>query len=231
MSKNAKEALKAVALIKFFSEEEHYLAFKHGFTLMRTPHYYRRCEDRGRGDKNESCIGYWDKNLGDQVPIIETIGGQPAFRDVQSLLMYQTHEQEDSWLQSWCMVGPYNDFELSLRRMVEEFGSYFVVLPSQNLSKYADLIRQISGEQVRFGAVGYSDNPLDRSLTVKNSEYSYQKEFRFYVGKCSKDEIQDKKLHILGLNSLLLKAGSLKFSSPTGEVRYISQGGKSVVEA
>lgn len=49
------------------------------------------------------------------------------------------------------------------------------------------LVNQASGSQVRYGFVQYSDNPLDRSLTVKDSKFGYQKEFRFYVGECRKD--------------------------------------------
>jgi len=58
MDQNFKGYQRALALIKFFSKEEHYLAFRNGNLLLRTPHFYRTCEDLGRGDRNESCLGY-----------------------------------------------------------------------------------------------------------------------------------------------------------------------------
>lgn len=224
----------AMALIKFFSKEEHYLAFRDGCTFLRTPHYYRRCEDKGRGDRSESCIGYWAEELGDEVPSISFTlkdGRKIHLDSIDSLIIHQAHEQKDSWLQSWCVVGDFNEFELSLQRMIDEFGSYFVVLPAQNIEAYAELIRQSTGEQVRYGTIDYSDNPSDRSLTVKDSMYSYQKEFRFYIGSCNKDEVEDKKILLTGLGGVLSEAGSLKLTSPTGVVRYFSQGAKEVVEA
>ena len=156
--------------------------------------------------------------------------GEPIdLENTQSVLIYPVHEQKDSWLQSWCVIGPHNDFEQSLERMLEEFGTYFVVLPAKYIITYANLVSQASGEQVRYGLVQYSDNPLDRSLTVKDYKFSYQKEFRLYVGQCEKGEIQDKEFRLQRVNNILLEAGSLKLESPSGVVRYCSQGQKKVV--
>jgi len=221
----------AVALIKFFSEEEHYLAFKNGYSFFRTPHYFRKREDIGRGDRSESCLGYWDKELGDPMPNIVRNGQPIEIEDAQSVLVYSAHEQKDAWLQSWCMIGPYNEFEQSLERMLEEFGAYFVVLPARNINAYASLISKASGEPVRYGLIRYSDNLLDRSLTIKDHRFSYQKEFRFYVGKCDKNEVQDRNVRLHGVTNLLLEAGSLRLESASGLVRYCSQGQKKVVFA
>ena len=229
MTNTADNSQHAVALIKFFSEEKHYLAFKDGYSFFRTPHYFRKREDVGRGDRSESCLGYWDKALGDQMPNLVKNGEPIDLENAQSVLIYPVHEQKDSWLQSWCVIGPHNDFEQSLERMLEEFGTYFVVLPAKYIITYANLVSQASGEQVRYGLVQYSDNPLDRSLTVKDYKFSYQKEFRFYVGQCEKGEIQDKEFRLHRVNNILLEAGSLKIESPSGVVRYCSQGQKKVV--
>jgi len=225
------EPYQAIALIKFFSEEDHYNNFKKGMSFFRTPHYYRECEDKGRGDKNESCIGYWNSELGDQIPNIMVDGIPLDTSSVNSLLVYPSQEQDDSWLQSWCIVGPSNDFELSLSSMLEEFGTYFVVMPAQNVATYADLIRNVTGEEVHYGAVQYSDDPLKRSLLIKDSKLSYQKELRFYLGRCQKDEKRDRTVELPSINNLLMEAGSLRFGSPNGEVRYCSLGSGEVVQA
>ncbi len=229
MTNNTENSQQAVALIKFFSTEKHYLAFKDGSSMFRTPHFYRKREDIGRGDRSESCLGYWDKGLGDQMPNLVSSSHQVDLKDAESLLIYPAHEEQDAWLQSWCVMGPYNEFEQSIERMLEEFGTYFVVLPAKNISAYANLVNQESGYRVRYGLVQYSDNPLDRSLTVKDSKFSYQKEFRFYVGECEKHEITDKEIGLQGINNILLEAASLKLESLSGEIKYCSLGRKEVV--
>lgn len=220
---------KAVALIKFFSEESHYLAFKNGSSMFRTPHYYRMLEYAGRGDRSESCLGYWDSKLGDQMPIIKIDGGTINTNDAETILVYSAHEKNDAWLQSWCVVGPHNGFEESLEQMLDEFGAYFVVLPAKNINAYAELLAKTSDFQVRFGFIRYSDNPLDRSLTVKDSKFSYQKEFRFYIGECAKDEVQDKTIELGGMGSLFLEAASLCLQSPCGKTKYCTLGRKNIV--
>ena len=224
-----KGSQRAVALIKFFSEESHYLAFKNGSSMFRTPHYYRMHENVGRGDRSESCVGYWDRTRGDDMPGLELDGDTININDAETLLIYPAHEQQDAWLQSWCVVGPRNGFEESLEQMLDEFGAYFVVMPARNINAYAELLAKTSNSQVRFGSVRYSENPLDRSLTVKDSKFFYQKEFRFYVGECTKDEVQDKTLKLQGMGSILLEAASLRFQSPTGKTKYCSLGRKEVV--
>lgn len=229
MTKTINTSQQAVALIKFFSEKEHYLAFKSGCSFFRTPHYFRKREDAGRGDRSESCLGYWDKELGDQMPTIVSNGQLIDIENAQSVLVYPAHEQKDAWLQSWCMVGPHNEFEQSLERILDEFGAYYVVLPAKYINIYARLVGKASGEKARYGLVRYSDNPLDRSLTVKDHKFSYQKEFRFYVGECDKNEVQDKKIYLNGVSNVLLEADTLRLESASGLVRYCSQGQKKVV--
>ena len=221
--------MEAMSLIKFFSKEEHFLWLKDWYTMFRTPHYYRECEDIGRGDKNESVIGFWDQRRGDDIPQL-MINGKPIdISSIQSLMIYPPHEQSDSWMQSWCVVGRFNKFELSLARMLEEFGIYFALLPSKNIKRYATALQETSGLDVNFGFMRYSDNPLERSLSVKDQSFEYQKEFRFYVGSCDKNEKQDMELRVKNMSSLLTEAGSLKFTSENGEVRYCSTGSKEVV--
>lgn len=231
MKNTTDNSQQAVALIKFFSEEEHYSAFKEGCSFFRTPHYFRKREDIGRGDRSESCLGYWDKDLGDSMPSIVRNGQPMGLEDAQSILVYPAHEQKDAWLQSWCVIGPNNEFEQSLERMLEEFGAYFVVLPARNIDAYANMISEASGEPVRYGLIRYSDNPLNRSLIIKDHDFSYQKEFRFYVGECDKNEVQDKSIRLHGVSDLLIEAGSLRLESASGLVRYCSQGQKKVVYA
>lgn len=229
LTEKSKASMDAFALIKFFSEEKHFQWFKDGYTMFRTPHFYRRCEDIGRGDRNESCILYRDKELGDEMPIL-TMNHQPLdLGNIESMLLHCANEVSDSWMQSWCIVGKFNDFELSLTRMLEEFGCHFVVLQASNIKNYAESLRQASGLDVSYGYLSYSDNPLDRSLCAKDKEFEYQKEFRFYVGSCDKYEVLDKELRVSKMSNLLSGAKSLKFTSQTGDVRYCSLGSNNVV--
>jgi hypothetical protein len=231
MNQNTGNSTQVVALIKFFSKEEHFLAFKSGYSLFRTPHFFRQDKSPGRGDRSESCLGYWDKAMGDEMPSIVMDGHPVDMKDAKSVLIYPAHEPKDSWLQSWCVIGPHNRFEGSIEQMLEKFGIYFVVLPAKNISKYAELLSQVSGSQVSCRLIQYSNNPLESSLTVKNSTLGYQKEFRFYTGECGKDEVEEKKFQLGGLESILLEATSLKLQSPFGETKYCSLGQKQVVTA
>jgi len=231
MDRNATGSQSALALIKFFSKEEHYLAFKQGDLLLRTPHFYRTCEDPGRGDRNESCLGYWDKELGHEMPNIMRGGSAMDMAEVKSVLIYPAHEQNDAWLQSWCLIGSDNDFEASLQKMIDEFGTYFVLMPAKHIESFAASLEHASGAAVRYGLVQYSDNPLNRSLTVKDSKYNYQKEFRFFIGECRKGETQDKNVQLKGLNNILSDAQSLKLASPSGQITYFSLGQQKVVTA
>jgi hypothetical protein len=220
----------AFALIKFFSQKEHYLSFIRGISLFRTPHYYRTCEDIGRGDRNESCLLYWDRKLSGEKPkFFKPDNTFISNNELESILVYPIDEQYDAWMQSWAVVGPHNGFEHSLAQMQQEFGSYFVLLPANKIKHYASLVEKISGTKVSFGLMRYSGSLKERSLTVKSSKYSYQKEFRFFVGQCSKGELQDKFLKLPDLNKLLLDAQNLKLTSPNGLTNYIAVGYNSIV--
>lgn len=77
--------------------------------------------------------------------------------------------------------------------------------------------------------VQYSDNPLDRSLTTKDKKFAYQKEFRFYLGSCAKNETQDKMIYLEKVQSILADAGCLKLVSSRGKTYYFGLGAKAVV--
>lgn len=229
MKKNSENFNQVISLIKFFSAEEHFLAFKCGHSIFRTPHFFRKHNSLGRGDRSESCLLYWEKGMGDEVPNLVMDGKPLDIKDAKSVLVYPSHEQKDSWLQSWCVMGPHNRFEGSIEQMLEDFGTYFVLLPAKNINMYAKLLNQASGSQVSYGLIQYSSDPLDRSLGVKDSRFGYQKEFRFYIGECEKDEVEDKEFQLSGLESILLEAASLKIQNPSGETKYCSLGRKQVV--
>jgi hypothetical protein len=165
------------------------------------------------------------------MPKIILNGKTVSFDDAQSILVYPADEQKDAWMQSWAVIGPHNNFESSLEKMLNEFGAYFVILPATKISAYRHLLAKTSGCKVHMGLVSYSDDPLERSLSVKDSKFSYQKEFRFFLGECSKHENRDKKIQLQGINRMLLEASSLSLTSPTGEVKYCSLGHQKVVSA
>lgn len=229
MERNFNLPEQALALIKFFSKKEHYLAFKNGHTLFRTPHYYRNCEDKGRGDRSESCLGYWDTTLGDKMPSIVLDDSLFDMTNVKSILIYPSHEQRDSWLQSWCLIEPSNCFSESLQKMIDDFGPYFVLLHAKDIEAYANLLKRASNSEVRYGLIHYSANRLDHSLTTKSSDLDYQKEFRFYLGECDKSEMADRNIYVDGLNKLLPDAGSLKLLSPSGKKFYCTLGHNKVI--
>ncbi len=215
----------AFALIKFFSKKEYYLSFLAGTSVFGTPHFYRTCEDIGRGDRNESCVLFWDRKLGGVKPkFIRPDGIEMAEDGLESILVHPLNEQHDAWMQSWAIIGPHNDFEGSLERMQKEFGSFFVMLPANRIEEYAHLVEKVSGLKVSFGAVNYSDDPAERSLTVKDASFSYQKEFRFFAGTCSKGELEGKFFELPELRDLLLNCQTLKLVSPNGVVKYCSVG-------
>ncbi|MCF7519107.1 MULTISPECIES: hypothetical protein [unclassified Pseudoalteromonas] len=220
----------AFALIKFFTHKEHYLSFLAGTSLFRTPHYYRTCEDIGRGDRNESCVLFWEQGLSGIKPkFFNPDGTENINKAFKSLLVYPIHEQHDAWMQSWSIIGPNNDFDGSLEKMQQEFGSFFVILPAKRIEDYAHLVEKSSGLKVRFGSVQYSEDPTKRSLTVKDSKYSYQKEFRFFAGECSKGMLEDKFFKLPKLGKLLLDVQSLELTSPNGVITYCSVGYKGIV--
>jgi len=225
MNKNLKGSPTALALIKFFEKEEHYNKFKNGDLLFRTPHYYRMCEDVGRGDKNESCVGFWDRSLGHEIPDRIFVNSPIDITKIQSLLIYPTHEQKDAWLQSWCLIDLNNSFHESLQQMIDEFGTYFVILPAKNIATYATSIEKATGLPVRYGLLHYSDDPLAGSLTTKNSKFSYQKEFRFYLGECEKGELEDKFFLLKNIEKIIPEVGSLKLTS-SGKTAYFAVGYK-----
>lgn len=220
----------AVALIKFFSKKEHYLRFLAGNSLFRTPHYYRTKEDISGRDTGESCFGFWDISGGEKIPQIFVGGEELNLKDAKSLLVYPTRENMDSWMQSWSVIGPNNGFEKSLARMIEEFGSFFVVLPAYNIITYAKLIETSSGCTVKTALVDYSEDRLEWCSVVKNIELSYQKEYRFFLGECCKHELYDKSLQLDGASDLLLNARTLKLESETGDTYYASLGHNKVIK-
>lgn len=222
---NNQSSQSAFALIKFFSQKEHYLSFLNGTSLFRTPHYYRTCEDIGRGDRNESCLLFCDPTFGGKKPKFSLSDGTEInYNEFESVLIYPADEQHDAWMQSWAIIGPHNDFEGALEQMQQEFGSFFVMLPANRIEDYAQLVENTSGLKVSFGSVQYSEDPTERSLTVKDSRFSYQKEFRFFAGKCLKGELGEKFFELPELRTLLLNAQSLKLTSPNGVVTYCSVG-------
>lgn len=216
----------AYALIKFFTHREHYLKFLEGTNLFRTPQYYRTCEDIGRGDRNESCIMYYDELKKGPKPKFINSSIKDSFK---SVLIYRADEQKDSWIQSWALIGSHNGFENSLDQIKKEFGHYFVLLPASKIKAYKHLLEKASGLKVNCGALGYSDDPLKRSLTVKDSKFSYQKEFRFFIGECDKGELKEMWLETPKIKKLLIDAQSLKISSPSGIDRYCTVGKEKVV--
>ncbi|MBC3618850.1 hypothetical protein H8R01_16350 [Vibrio metschnikovii] len=225
--------LSAFGLIKFFNQEEHYLSFLNGTSLFRTPHYYRQCEDKGRGDSRESCILYWDKNISDKKPTISMLDNSSTryenYNDFESILIHPAIEQYDAYMQSWAIIGPHNGFENSLEQMKKEFGEYWVILPANNINRYVRLVEKASGNKVNYGAIQYSDNPMEFSLTVKSSIYSYQKEVRFFTGNCSKTEVDSKFFKLPKLKKLLLNAQTLKLELPDARKIYCVVGQKGVV--
>jgi hypothetical protein len=211
-------------LIKFFTEEEHLKQFISGSILCRTVHYYRICDDVGRGDRYESCFGYWDKSLNDTLPNIKMDNRPFDLSKASSILIYPMSEPLDGWVQCWSLIGPHNGFEDSIDKLAKEFGKYFVLLPCSKIEQYVSLISQANGISITHGLVGYSNRREEFGIGVKTDALAYQREYRFIFGECLKGAILDRTFNTKPLYDLVIPAGSLKFVKPSGETIYYSGG-------
>ncbi|HAS8291303.1 TPA: hypothetical protein I7707_21665, partial [Vibrio vulnificus] len=89
--------------------------------------------------------------------LVKPDGTEFGDKDVESILVCSAYEQYDSWMQSWAIISPHNDFESSLEQMIQEFGSFFVLLPVNKIKEYANLVEKASGLKVSYEAVRYTD--------------------------------------------------------------------------
>lgn len=203
--------------------------FKRGEVLLRTPHYYRTHDEPGRADRFESCVGFYDKNRGHNLPKFEIPIDVQTLNDVQSVLIYPMNEPNDAWIQSWSAVGTHNNFEDSLSRMIKEFGSYFVFLPAKRIATYEQRLSKKSRLVVKSGLVEYTKDSSKRSLMMKTIDFEYQREYRFLVGECEKNYKEDLNIKVGNMQPILTEAMSFKFLKPDGTSIYCGIGDDKVL--
>lgn len=212
-------------LMKFFSCEADKQKFLAGSVLLRPPHYFRTSLEAGRGDQFESCVGFYDKELGHKLPRLTENTGTLSLKDIKSILIYPVDEPYDAWMQSWCAVGTHNGFEDSLSLMLKKFGNHFVFLPANRIETYKKRLAKKTGLPVTGGLVQYTDDRKKGSLMTKSIHFEYQKEYRFLVGECSKGETKEYEIFQVGsLNKIVTKYKTFKFTKESGEIIYCSNG-------
>ena len=215
---------KALALIKFFSSKERLESFVAGTWYCNTPQYYRGNTMPGVGDRTESCINYWDVELGHSLPKLTIDGQEKDLSEAKNILCYNSLESHDSWLQCFSLIGPYNGYEDTIDKVSKECGKDFILLPIKNLPELVSKVDIASKSNMHHGAVRYSDNPLEFGIFVKSLGYSYQKEYRFALEKCEKGHKSAREFEVGNIEHLVTINGTLKFEQPNGAIIYYSNG-------
>src|SRR5690606_1272429 len=170
--------------------------FVSGTWYCNTPQFYREHPHPGVGDRFESCINFSDVDLGHEFPELIFDGKVKDLSDAKSLTVYSTHEPHDSWLQCFSIIGPYNGYEDSIELISKECGQDFILLPIENLQKLIDMVKIATNNEFRCQPVKYSNNPLEYGIFVKGHRYSYQNEYRFAIGKCSKGHLKEREIEV-----------------------------------
>jgi hypothetical protein len=215
---------RVVALIKFFENEKFLNDFVEGAIYCNTPQFYREHKGQGVGDKSESCLKYWDKEAGDNMPEFTLDGEIKDLSNAKNVLVFPSREHKDSWLQCWATVGSHNEFENDIDRIAKECGRYFVVLPIENLPEYEARLKKGLNTDFSHGLVSYSNDPLKFGLAVKGDVYAYQREYRFLIGECDKSNTKSRKFSVGSLEDIVHVNGSLKFTKQDGTTIYFSNG-------
>ncbi len=182
-----------VGFVKFFRDEWKLDKLIEGCFYCNTPEFYRLSGDEGVSDKFESCIFSYRIQRRDEP--IKLIIQEKHIADIQALTV-QAGADYDSWLHCWMALAvPRNSEGLeSLKQDIvkikKEFGSHYAFLPAENLGKFTTRLKKLTQHKVEYGLIEYSPDASNWNSFCKSISYSYQREFRFAVGKCSPSEIE-----------------------------------------
>lgn len=198
-----------VGLLKFFRKEDRLDQLMDGLLYCNTPETYRLSGAEGIGDPHESCVHAYRKSRGGVKATME-IGGH-VLEGLTAVTLH-TGGRKDMWLHCWFALDmPKNDDELillvgDLNRVRREFGTQYVLLPSDHLSEFVNRVKSLHDGKFDRGRVVYSDDNMKWSVGCKSSAYSYQREYRFGFGQCAHTSTQPLSLiYEAGLSDLMMK--------------------------
>ena len=197
-------------LIKFFSKPEYLDDFLRGRLYCNTPQFYRDSTAPGVSDDFEACIAYFSREKHAKPPNV-VIDGKPLdLSNAQTLTIFGDADRSDAHLQCWFAIDKPQDFEAGmialqsdLARVRSESGPLSVFLPAGNIEAY----RQLLADAVSDGFVGshvqYTDDWRLRGMFRKRTAFSYQREYRFAIGRITKGHLQHRVLRTPPLDQLV----------------------------
>jgi hypothetical protein len=191
---NWRPTLLMIGIVKFFKNESFLDALISGTICCNTPESYRLSNLEGVSDFNESCLFTFRPERGDEKISIEINGKKIS--DIKRMTAYNPGLR-DGWLHCWMSIEiPKNDDELEalttdVQRLQEEFGRNYAFISYDKIEPFFNIIKDLFAEhQVIAWKVAYSEKSTDWSPICKASSYSYQREFRFIIGKCKTNHIE-----------------------------------------
>jgi len=187
-----------IGLLKFFRERWKLDALLDGTFYCNTPEFYRLSGEEGVGDFHESCTHAYRPDRGDAKSTLRINGA--ALKDILALTLHGAGVG-DRWMHCWFVFQmPKDDEELTsltncIHRMRAEFGPYYALLPAGHVAELARRIDRLTEKPVNHCQVQYSNRSLDWSAECKPSAYSYQREYRFLIGRCPHRFLEPLVLH------------------------------------
>jgi hypothetical protein len=220
------EANQFLGLVKFFRDESYLDKLISGCFYCKTPESYRLDKLEGVSDKFESCLFSYRTERSDS-PIIVELNGEKV--DGVVGVTIQKENDHDSWLHCWMSLRIPKDEESleqlknDIKRLKSEFGTYYAFIPANKLSAFVTLLNEISHQPLWCKEVVYSSDKNLWSPECKAAEYSYQREYRFGLGKCETSELSPLIInHDGGFHDFIIKSPEVKFESLDKEVIFFN---------
>jgi len=183
-----------LGLIKFFKNESYLDALISGCFHCTPPERYRLNEEKGIGDKYESCFFSYRPDRGDEKIIIKVADHEINPDDIVSATIFNRNDR-DSWMHCWSIFRLPPD-ELALQRfkddivrMQSEFGNNYAFIHAHNLKPFVQRLTETSEKKMYCGEVKYSQYKNDWGNLCKSLDFSYQREYRFLFGECETSEM------------------------------------------
>lgn len=206
---------------------------------MRPPEYYRKLEQVGVGDANESCIFSLRESMPLEIrPQIDVWVCNSSWEKISppfklkftDLTVYDS-SQPMGWLQSWFLIksviaeDELDSLKLELAKMQKEFGSYTAIIPGQHFSEFWRLLKKSYKGRLNYGSVKYTSNRLDHNMFCKDISYAYQSEFRIVAGSCPVKHAEDMEFQVVaGFKNIVLPNCCLRLHLSDGEFEYLQLG-------
>lgn len=176
-------------IIKFFRERDKLDYLLDGGFYCNTPETYRLSNDEGVSDHYESCAHSYRISRGDPATSISFNGDE--IDGIESLTIH-VNKITDMYLHCWYALKLPKGFDEDdirqlcdgINRMRKEFGSDYALISAENIDHVANILSKNTSFDVHHGNVEYSDEKMNWSPICKPSQYSYQNEYRFLIGKC-----------------------------------------------